>query len=176
MIFNLTPQIPPSPLVVIVKKEPPKELSVEDKIAQNYYKCDTLKQWIRQDDATCLDKPAIVESNAPVAGINSSTAVGAVSSSGNLYSYGNCTYYVKNMRPDLPNDLGNADSWYYRYNGPKGSEPAVGAVGVAKGYMHVVYITAVNGDGTVSLSEMNYVGFNVVSSRVAPASEFLYIY
>jgi len=76
----------------------------------------------------------------------------------------------------MPNNLGNADTWYIRYQGAKGSSPAVGAIGVTKAYMHVVYITGVNGDGTVNLSEMNYAGWNVVSNRTAPASEFLYLY
>lgn len=94
----------------------------------------------------------------------------------NTYSYGYCTWYAKNMRPDLPNNLGNADTWYIRYNGPKGSTPQAGAIGVAQSYGHVVYVERVNGDGTVYISEMNYVAWEKVSYRTAPASEFLYIY
>lgn len=103
------------------------------------------------------------------------TVVKRGSSSGNLYTPGYCTWYAKNMRPDLPNNLGNADTWYVRYNGPKGSTPAVGAVAVAKGYMHVAIVTNISGD-SVTVSEANYVGWNVVSSRTTSASEFLYIY
>ena len=102
--------------------------------------------------------------------------IGGSLGSGNSYSIGFCTHYAKQRRPDLPNSLGNADTWYIRYNGPKGSEPKAGAVGVAKGYMHVVYVESVNTDGTVNISEQNYQGFGVVSSRTAPASEFLYLY
>lgn len=97
---------------------------------------------------------------------------------GNSYSPGYCTYYAKQRRPDLPNNLGNANTWYQRAVAqgiPVGSEPRVGAIGEAKTYMHVVYIEAVNGN-TVTVSEMNYKGRGVVSTRTAPASEFRYIY
>lgn len=100
------------------------------------------------------------------------------SSSGNTYSPGYCTYYAKQRRPDLPNNLGNANTWFQRAAAqgiPVGSEPRVGAIGETKAYMHVVYVEAVNGD-TVTVSEANYKGRGVVSTRTAPASEFRYIY
>lgn len=100
---------------------------------------------------------------------------GGFSVSGNTYTYGFCTWYVKNMRPDIPNGLGNADTWYYRYNGAKGDTPAVGAVAVAKNYMHVALVVGITG-ATVQIREMNYQGWNVVSSRTTSASEFRYIY
>lgn len=98
---------------------------------------------------------------------------------GNTYSYGYCTWYVKNRRPDLPNNLGNADTWYSRAQAqgiPTGTTPRAGAVGMTKAYGHVVYIESVNSNGTVNVAEMNYSGWNVESRRTAPASEFLYIY
>lgn len=97
----------------------------------------------------------------------------------NTYSYGYCTWHVKNLRPDIPNSWGNADTWddYAPGSGYKvGSTPKAGAIGVTRAYMHVVYILKVNKDGTVLVSEMNYAGWNVVSERIAPASEFNYIY
>ena len=107
------------------------------------------------------------------------TAVtGGSSSSGNSYSVGYCTWYVKNLRPELPNNLGHANTWFSnaKNNGlAVGYTPRVGAVAVAIGYTHVALVTAVHGD-TVTISEMNYKGWNVVSERVAPASEFNYIY
>lgn len=99
------------------------------------------------------------------------------SSAGNTYSYGYCTWYAKNMRPDLPNNLGNADTWVARASAqgiPTGSAPRAGAIGQQG--MHVVYVQRVNSDGTVLVSEMNYQGFGVVSSRTVPASHFRYIY
>lgn len=99
------------------------------------------------------------------------------SSSGNTYTSGYCTWYAKNMRPDLPNNLGNADTWVYRAAAqgiPTGSTPQVGAIGQQG--MHVVYVERVNSDGTVFISEMNYQGLYVRSTRTVPASYFSYIY
>lgn len=96
---------------------------------------------------------------------------------GNGYDWGNCTWYAKNRRPDLPNDLGNADAWVYSAQSrgiPTGSTPKIGAIGQSG--MHVVYIEKVNSDGTVSFSEMNFAGLGVVSHRTLPASSFTYIY
>ena len=99
------------------------------------------------------------------------------SSGGNTYSRGYCTWYAKNRRPDLPNNLGNANTWVSRASAqgiPTGSAPQAGAIGQQGN--HVVYVERVNGDGTVTVSEMNYAGFGVVSSRTVPASYFRYIY
>lgn len=102
------------------------------------------------------------------------------STSGNGYSYGYCTWYVKNMRSDLPNNLGNANTWYSKAAAQGysvGYAPQVGAAAEAiTGYMHVAYVTAVHGDGTITVSEMNFNGWNVVSSRRVAASQFRYIY
>lgn len=106
-----------------------------------------------------------------------SSNISRASSSGNGYVRGYCTWYAKNRRPDLPNNLGNADTWVSRARAqgiPTGSIPRVGAIGQQG--MHVVYVESVNGDGTVTVSEMNYNGWNVISSRTVSASNFLYIY
>lgn len=99
------------------------------------------------------------------------------SSSGNTYTAGYCTWYVKNKRPDLPNNLGNAYTWVERARAqglPTGSAPRVGAAGQRGN--HVVYVESVNGDGTVTISEMNHAGLYVVTVRTLPASYFTYIY
>lgn len=99
------------------------------------------------------------------------------SSGGNTYARGYCTWYAKNRRPDLPNNLGNANTWVARASAqgiPTGSAPSAGAIGQQGN--HVVYVERVNGDGTVTVSEMNYAGFGVVSSRTVPAGYFQYIY
>ncbi len=104
-------------------------------------------------------------------------AVPRASSSGNTYTQGYCTWYAKAKRPDLPNNLGNANTWVARARAQgiaTGSTPRVGAIGQQG--MHVVYIEQVNDDGTVLVSEMNYKGLYIVSTRVVPASNFQYIY
>lgn len=134
-----------------------------------------------------LPQPPVVVEVAPTSAPAAATAtpssqnapqpVSRGSVAGNTYTAGYCTWYVKNMRPDLPNNLGNADTWTARAAAqglPTGSTPRVGAVGQQG--MHVVYVQSVNGDGTVTISEMNFRGLYVVSSRTVPASSFSYIY
>jgi len=103
-------------------------------------------------------------------------------SAGNTYSYGWCTWYVKNRRPDIPNNLGNANTWYDRAAAQGwnvGLTPKKGAVATTTaGWAgHVAYVEGVSLDGqTVTISEMNYVGWNIVSTRTVHYTEFRYIY
>jgi N-acetylmuramoyl-L-alanine amidase len=98
-------------------------------------------------------------------------------SAGNTYTPGYCTWYAKNMRSDLPNNLGNADTWVARAASqgiPTGTIPRAGAIGQQG--MHVVYVKQVNPDGTVLVSEMNFQGLYAISERTVSASAFAYIY
>lgn len=115
------------------------------------------------------------------AGLNSSQSSppsGGYSSSGNTYDRGWCTWYAKEMRPDLPNRMGNAWKWPSSARAAGfavGSTPRAGAIGQYGN--HVVYVESVNSNGTFNLSEMNYEGFGVVSSRsnVSPSGwQFIY--
>ncbi len=104
-------------------------------------------------------------------------SIASTSSKGNLYTPGNCTWYVKSKRPDLPNNLGNADTWVIRARAqgmPTGSIPRVGAVG-QRG-IHVVYVERINSNGTITISEMNYRGLYQITWRTLPANYFTYIY
>lgn len=104
--------------------------------------------------------------------------VASADTSGNAYDYGFCTWYVKSRRPDIPNNLGDADAWVYNAQAhgiPTGVEPKEGAIGQQG--MHVVYVEKINpDDGTVFISEMNFAGWGVISHRNVPASSFTYIY
>ena len=96
--------------------------------------------------------------------------------SSNTYAWGNCTWYVKNKRPDLPNNLGNANTWvaFAAQQGlATGTTPAVGAV--AQYGMHVAYVESVNDDGSFVISEMNYYGLNIIDTRtVSGGWQFIY--
>lgn len=102
----------------------------------------------------------------------------------NLYVAGNCTWYVKEKVPYVPNRWGNAKSWLasaQKSGFDTGSDPREGAIGVSfEGYYgHVVYVESINKDGSVTISEMNNSalgGLNIVSSRTVPSTSFQYIY
>lgn len=105
------------------------------------------------------------------------SSISRPSSSGNTYIYGYCTWYAKQRRPDLPNQMGNAISWVSSARSmgiATGSKARSGAIGQQGN--HVVYVEKVNRDGSVTVSDMNYAGRGVVTTRKAPASSFLYIY
>lgn len=115
-----------------------------------------------------------------------SSWTGSASYGYNGYDYGYCTWYVANMRAaagnPVPANLGNARTWAIRAAGmglATGSEPAVGAAVVTntRGWGHVAYVTGVNSDGSITVSEMNRRGWNVVSTRtISDTSGFRYIY
>jgi surface antigen len=103
----------------------------------------------------------------------------------NGYDYGECTYWVAELRAQaghpLPTDLGNAATWGIRaeaFGLPVGTTPAVGAAVVMStvGYGHVAYVTAVHANGTITISEMNYIGWDIVDTRVVPSAGLVYIY
>lgn len=98
-------------------------------------------------------------------------------SEGNLYEPGQCVWFVKERRPELPNTWGDATNWLYAAQSqgwPTGSEPRVGAVGWV--YGHVVLITAVHGD-SVDYVDMNgnWVPFEI-GYGTRPANYYTYIY
>ena len=106
------------------------------------------------------------------------------STSSNPMPWGWCTWYAWQWRHDnertLPGGLGNARYWAgqlaakgYRVD----RTPEYGAVFVnGNGYYgHVGIVTAVNGDGTITITDMNGVaGWGRVGSRVVQASEWGY--
>ena len=98
----------------------------------------------------------------------------------NDMSYGQCTYWAKSKRPDLPTGLGNANTWYIRARSmglAVGSTPKVGAVATttrgARGHVSIVELVKGN---MIYVSEMNVHGVGVLSYAWYPASDYLYIY
>jgi len=114
---------------------------------------------------------------AKPAGTVSKTVSERGTSAGNGYTAGYCTWYVKNQRPDLPNNLGNASTWVSRASAQgiaTGSTPAVGAVGQRGN--HVVYVESINGDGTINITDMNHKALYEITARTVSAVDFTYIY
>ena len=94
--------------------------------------------------------------------------------SGHSFPYGYCTYYVSTQR-SIPWS-GNAGTWL---NGARsagfatGITPQAGAILVTSegGYTgHVAMVNSVNEDGTINITEMNYKGWGIVSSRTISGS------
>lgn len=94
---------------------------------------------------------------------------------GGPYGRGQCTQWAWYKRQDLPSNLGNANAWArnaaaagYVVN----RTPSAGAIFQTSSgwYGHVGYVEAVNSDGSIIVSEMNYgVNYRVIRS-IIPAS------
>ncbi len=106
----------------------------------------------------------------------------ASASAGNRYAPGYCTWYAYERRAATGSPVGsfwgNASTWAANAAAAGFSvdnRPAAGAVMQSSygggGYGHVAFVDSVDSQGNVHLSEMNYAGFGVVSSRVIPASQ-----
>lgn len=178
--MNLFQQAPPanlSPLISIVtvqeQEAPPVvEYTIEQKIKDNFYKCNEEIEYIRADNAECLAKPL---RTAQYTVSREKTAKSTVNASSGWYPYGQCTEWIARNRS--VGQWHNASQWLReaRADGwATGSTPVVGAIAWESN--HVSLVTSVNGDGTITVSEQNYKGFGVVSTRTAPASQFSYIY
>lgn len=90
------------------------------------------------------------------------------STPGNHFAYGYCTWYVASRR-NIP-WFGNAGTWLIGAQGAgfaTGNVPQVGAIIVTSEsrWGHVGIVEGVNGDGTITISEMNYSGFARITSR-----------
>ena len=86
----------------------------------------------------------------------------------NHFSYGYCTWYVATKR--FVPWFGNAIEWWLNaraYGFSEGQSPQVGAIMVTREswFGHVAYVEAVNGDGSWTVSEMNFSGWAVVDRR-----------
>jgi surface antigen len=99
------------------------------------------------------------------------------SSAGNTYGYGWCTWWAKQMRPDLPNNLGNGGQWVANAAAqgiPTGSVAQAGAIAEIPG--HVAYVESVSG-GMMTITEY---GWNYqqgqFNRRTVPTSGWQFIY
>lgn len=89
------------------------------------------------------------------------------------YAFRNCTDWVA-WRTGAPGGLGNAKNWDDRapsFGLGVGSEPRPGAAAVSNTgfYGHVMYVEAVNSDGTITVSDYNRAGTGKYDiNRVSP--------
>lgn len=130
-------------------------------------------------------KPAVKTTTRSSSSSSSSSRFsfgGSVLFSGNRYAFGYCTYYAFGKRAaagrPIGSNWGNATTWaaLARASGfAVDKSPRAGDVfqtsGGWGGYGHVGYVEQVNPDGSIFVSEMNYAGWNRVSSRTIDASQ-----
>ncbi len=138
------------------------------------------------------ERPGYVAPRTTVVRASSYVSYGGATSAavvGNRYDYGYCTWYVYNRRAALARPVGsfwgNASTWAYNaiYSGYTVSGPATRTTAnpqigdvmqdsySAGGYGHVAVVESVGADGSISISEMNYAGWNVYSTRVLSAGQ-----
>lgn len=92
---------------------------------------------------------------------------------GGNFPYGYCTWYVASRR-SVPPGAGNAWTWFRAAQAAgwaTGYTPAPGAIMVTweSGWGHVALVEAVYGN-TFTVSEMNYVGWGIISRRTITTS------
>ncbi|GAB0305503.1 CHAP domain-containing protein [Staphylococcus pseudintermedius] len=108
----------------------------------------------------------------------STRSVSRGGSSANLYTVGQCTYYVfDRVGGTIGSTWGNASNWAsaaaaagYTAN----NRPSAGAIlqTTQGAFGHVAYVESVGSDGSIRVSEMNYgYGPGVVTSRTISASQ-----
>ena len=115
-----------------------------------------------------------------------SLSSGSASEVGNRYSFGECTWYAYNRRVELGLAVGsfwgNANTWAINAANSGflvNHTPSVGAImqTTAGYYGHVAIVESVNLNGTITISEMNYVGWDRVDTRtVSNPSSFSFIH
>lgn len=120
--------------------------------------------------------PKLVEQTGLETAVSNTQAYGTYP---NNYAPMNCTFYVASRVP-VPNSMGNANNWAY-YATMVGvtvtGVPKVGAVAqTSAGWAGHVSLVESVGDGTVTVSEMNYNGLGVVDTRTTPISDWTYLY
>jgi surface antigen len=121
-------------------------------------------------------KPVIAPVATPGSGSGSDDSDGLsyvkISYGPNHFPWGYCTWWVAQKRSVPWN--GNAWQWYgnaQSYGRPTGRTPVPGAIMVTweSGVGHVAYVESVSG-GSFTVSEMNYRGYGIVSSRTLTTS------
>lgn len=129
-------------------------------------------QTIIVPDGVIEDAPA-PQPRAQVATARGTSPSYIASSSGpNRFPWGYCTWWVAHKRYIPWN--GNAWQWYgnaIAYGRPVGQRPVPGAVMVTweSSVGHVAYVESVNGN-SFTVSEMNFVGYGIVSYRTITVS------
>jgi len=162
------------PTQIEVEPEPvepeitPPELTLQEKIATNYYQCDTTTQYIRADNAQCLAKP--VQIPQPARNTAPAAPKTATRNNGWRFPIGQCTWWVATKRQ--VGNWNNATDWLWqakRDGYATGSQPRPGAIAWRVG--HVAYVQSVSGS-TMTVSEANYDRRGSIRTITVPTNSY----
>ncbi len=101
----------------------------------------------------------------------------------NTYDYGYCTFWAALRREEvgkpIPNTFGDAHTWEDRallagYTVNKTPAPHAIMQSNAGELGHVAFVESVAPDGSWTISEMNYKGWNIMSGRTMKPAEALF--
>lgn len=126
------------------------------------------------EEAKKAEKPQVAQIPKSIQKVPQKVSSVVRIASANSYSWGQCVWYVATRRA-VPM-WGNANQWLANARAAgwaTGNVPRVGAIAwTGKGYAgHVAIVEAVNGN-QVTVSDMNYAGVGVVTTRLTSASEW----
>lgn len=171
---------PETKIEIQIEPSEARELTVQEKIDQNFYNCNEEVEYIRADNAECLAKPvqapratSTTQTVTNTTQAPKATRTGSTAHSG-WYPAGQCTHYVASRRP--VGQWNNATQWKYQAiaDGYTHSyTPVAGAIAWKPG--HVAYVESVSGN-MVTISEANYDYRGSVRTITIPASSYSYLY
>lgn len=138
--------------------------------------CEPAMYWAKEAPYYCIPKPTQRRSDSTFQASSTRTPVSAKTStaSSGWYEWGWCTYYVSTQRQ--VGQWNNARDWprQARNDGyTVSTTPIVGAI--AQKGNHVAIVRAVE-NGQITIQEMNYEGFGVISSRTISPTGWQFIY
>lgn len=127
------------------------------------------------------ERPGYVAPRASYAygSVSGATGNNLSASVGNKYAPGYCTWYVYERRAAAGRPIGsfwgNAVTWAMNARSAGftvNNTPEPGAIMQnGGGYGHVAFVESVDGAGNITVREMNYAGFNRISSRTISAGQ-----
>lgn len=170
--FVEIPKPPQPPDYLAIKRASDEHIAAEQAEAdKRKADCDTAGGHLEGTECIVPPPPPL-----PVVSYPTAYTQPVYNSYGNNYTAGQCTWYVAS-RVSVPSSMGNATNWGYGLSAAGWSHTlAPGSVGVGHvGIGHVVYVEALTAAG-VLISDMNYAGPFVVTSRTVSPGEYEWLH
>lgn len=173
---TLLTELRPTPTITHISLQE----DIQHKIDTNFYKCND-QQYIRKDNAECIDKPIVKPTETPPKRVSTPKAVQipvrartTSTAPASWYPKYQCTWHVWTKRP--VGNWNNASEWVWqakRDGYETGNTPRVGAI--AQRGNHVAYVERVKAD-LIYISERNWDNRGSYRETWKPARNYRYIY